>query len=296
MTREPASGRDRERPPAAQRLTYFSGTVGVGRFRCMPESSLWREENHIGVWPLVAFPETTVRIHQADRDPVVANPNHAMLYRAGQPYRRELIAPEGDRCTYVVVRPSVLAEMVALLGRPTDPACPEFPRVDSPIPPAAFLAHRTAVRRIAASPQPDELALDELILSSIRSIVAAGVPRAERPAERTRARTAAAHAEAVEQAKEVLSRRFAERLSLEGLAREVHASPFHLARVFRRGTGLALHEYRNQLRLRAAVHRLDGGESLADVAATCGFASHSHLTDSFRRAFGATPSAIRALG
>ncbi len=284
-----------ERPDAAVHLAYFSGVVGVGRFRCPPDSPAWRQENHIGVWPLVAFPETTVRIQQADRDAVVANPNHAMLYHAGQPYRRELIAPEGDRCTFVVIRPSVLTELLASLGRPTDASAPEFPRADSPITPAAFLAHRTALRRILASPEPDELALDELLLASIRAIVAGVVPRSSRPAERPRTRTAAAHAEAVEHAKEILSRRFAEHLSLDSVAREVHTSPFHLARVFRRGTGLALHEYRRQLRLRAAIDRLDGGDSLAAVAAACGFASHSHLTDSFRRAFGTTPSAVRAL-
>ena len=93
--------------------------------------------------------------------------------------------------------------------------------------------------------------------------------------------------------RERLAERFAERLALEDVARLVHASPFHLARLFRARTGSALHEYRTQLRLRAAIDRLDGGDTLAAVAADCGFASHAHLTDAFRRAFGTTPSAIR---
>ena len=289
------------RPREARNLLYFSGVVGLGRFRCPPDNPAWREENRIGTWPLVAFPGTTVGIRQADRDLVVGNPNQAVCYRAGQPYRRKLISPEGDRCTYVVISPSTLTEMTAEFGADAEPDEAAFPTVAAPIPTAAFLAHRAAVRHVTrylngnAGPGVDGLGVDEALLGAVRAVVASAVPRSERPtAPRRSARTEAAHAEAVEHAKAVLAERFAEQLSLEAVAREVHTSPFHLARLFRRRTGSALHEYRTQLRLRAAVDRLDGGDTLADVAAACGFASHSHLTDVFRRAFGASPSAIRA--
>jgi AraC-like DNA-binding protein len=35
------------------------------------------------------------------------------------------------------------------------------------------------------------------------------------------------------------------------------------------------------------------GERLADIAAALGFASHAHLTDKFRRAYGVSPQAWR---
>ncbi len=282
------------RPEEARGLEYFGNVVGLGRFTCAPGDPAWREENRIGVWPLVAFPETTVRIHQAGHEEVVSTPNHAMCYRAGQHYRRGLVSPEGDRCTYVVVSPAVLAEMTGELGTPAEPDEATFPSVIAPIPPGAFLAHRAVVRHVARSPEPDGLRLEETLLGAVRAVVAGVVPRSERPEARRRPRTEAAHAEAVEDTKAVLGTRYAERLTLEAVAREVHTSPYHLARVFRRRTGLAIHEYRTQLRLRAALDRLDGGDSLADVAVGCGFASHSHLTDAFRRAFGATPSAERS--
>ena len=82
--------------------------------------------------------------------------------------------------------------------------------------------------------------------------------------------------------------------SLEQLARQLHVSPFHLARVFRAHTGFSLHGYRLQLRLRAALARvLDGEDDLAALACELGFASHSHLTDRFRQAFERSPSALR---
>jgi transcriptional regulator GlxA family with amidase domain len=68
------------------------------------------------------------------------------------------------------------------------------------------------------------------------------------------------------------------------------------ARSFRRHTGYSLHGYRTQLRLRAALERLaDGDEDLADIAGAVGYSSHSHLTASFHRVFGAPPSAVRGV-
>ncbi len=64
---------EQARPQAARDLVYFGGVVGLGRFRCAPGHPAWREENRIGVWPLVAFPETTVRIRQAGHEPVVGH-------------------------------------------------------------------------------------------------------------------------------------------------------------------------------------------------------------------------------
>jgi AraC-like DNA-binding protein len=98
----------------------------------------------------------------------------------------------------------------------------------------------------------------------------------------------------VEDAKALLTARYAERLTLDQLGRAVNVSPFHLARSFRRHTGYTLHEYRTQLRLRAALERLaQGDEDLVVIARAVGYSSHSHLTASFRRVFGVPPSRMR---
>jgi AraC-like DNA-binding protein len=79
------------------------------------------------------------------------------------------------------------------------------------------------------------------------------------------------------------------------MARAVHASPFHLARIFQQRTGVPVHRYLTQLRLRAALERLaDGADDLTALALELGFSSHSHFTDSFRREFGCAPSTVRA--
>ena len=97
-----------------------------------------------------------------------------------------------------------------------------------------------------------------------------------------------------ERVREVLAARLADRLTLAQVAREVGVSPFHLARGFRQATGLPLHRYLNQLRLRVALGRLTGtGGDLLDLALDTGFGSHAHFTDAFRREFGVPPSRFR---
>jgi AraC-like DNA-binding protein len=103
------------------------------------------------------------------------------------------------------------------------------------------------------------------------------------------------HLALVEEAKALLLRRYAEPLTLSELARTLDASPFHLARLFRRHTGLSLHGYRTRVRLLSALERLaDARGELARLALEVGFASQSHFTDAFRDAFGAPPGALAA--
>jgi AraC-like DNA-binding protein len=91
-----------------------------------------------------------------------------------------------------------------------------------------------------------------------------------------------------------LATHLAENLSLAAIARAVHCSPFHLARLFREQSGVTIHQYRHRLRLREALRRiLDGENDLSALALDLGFSSHSHLTDAFRHAFGAAPRVYR---
>jgi AraC family transcriptional regulator len=106
--------------------------------------------------------------------------------------------------------------------------------------------------------------------------------------------TEADHAERAEAVKSYLAGRLGERVKLEEVARAVHASPFHLARVFQQRTDVPIHRYLTQLRLRAALERLaDGTDDLTRLALELGFSSHSHFTDAFRRALRRTPSEAR---
>src|SRR6185295_13087638 len=69
------------------------------------------------------------------------------------------------------------------------------------------------------------------------------------------------HAERAEAAKTYLASRMSERVTLDEVARAVHVSPFHLARIFQQQTGVPVHRYLTQLRLRASLERLAAGAS-----------------------------------
>ena len=92
--------------------------------------------------------------------------------------------------------------------------------------------------------------------------------------------------------------RSAPAMSLHDLADAVARSPFHLARSFRAQTGLSPHQYRQHLRLAAAMERLaDGERDLAGLAHDLGYCSQSHLGAVFRRETGVTlGEARRVLG
>jgi AraC family transcriptional regulator len=83
-------------------------------------------------------------------------------------------------------------------------------------------------------------------------------------------------------------------LDLRVLAAETGYSQRHFIRMFRAATGQTPHRYLVQLRLERATSLLQQRRaSLIDVAASCGFSSHAHMTQVFRRVLGVTPSEYR---
>jgi AraC-like DNA-binding protein len=78
------------------------------------------------------------------------------------------------------------------------------------------------------------------------------------------------------------------------LARLAHMSVRAFERKFRRTFHVTPQTYLRKLRLWIASRSLVyGGQTLAEVATSCGFADQSHFTRVFRRHFGVTPRAYR---
>ncbi|MGH9406153.1 MAG: helix-turn-helix transcriptional regulator [Terriglobia bacterium] len=98
------------------------------------------------------------------------------------------------------------------------------------------------------------------------------------------------------QARELIHDRFAERLTLRGLAETAGVHPVHLAREFRRHTGLTVGQQVRQLRIERACQLLSSDRcSLAQVALLTGFSDQSQFSKTFRHAMGMTPSEYRHL-
>jgi AraC-like DNA-binding protein len=261
----------------------------IGRFRCTPDDLRWRTVNAVTDVPHVVFPWTSVVIQQLGSEAVLANPNHVLFFNRQQPYRRAVHDRRGDDAIFVEVSPALVA---SYLGSGHG----ELPFRHGPSDPHAYLLHVAAVRELY-SDAGDTLHAEELFHEAVaRSIDAAASFHYVR-GRRGRDRTEQDRHQLVESAKAILTEEPEARTTLAELARRLHTSEFHLARVFRERTGFTLHAYRTHLRLRIAIERLaEGEEDLAALARGLGFSSHSHFSSAFRSVFGVQPSVVRAVG
>ncbi|MDJ0510316.1 MAG: AraC family transcriptional regulator [Crocosphaera sp.] len=83
-------------------------------------------------------------------------------------------------------------------------------------------------------------------------------------------------------------------LKLEDLAQLLDLSQFHFSRLFKQSVGLSPYQYLIEQRIERAKQLLkQTNQSILDIALSCGFNSHSHLTKKFRQVTGITPKAYR---
>lgn len=81
--------------------------------------------------------------------------------------------------------------------------------------------------------------------------------------------------------------------SLDALAKQVGLSPGRMGHLFRQEVGLPLRPYRLWLRLQWAMRSLSNGADLTTSAHAAGFSDSAHLSRTFRRMFGISPSSLR---
>ena len=273
-------------------IRFRGPLVAIGSFRAAPHDPRFHEAGRIDTH-LFVFPRTAVRIRHLGEEAFVADPAVVTYYNRGQPYRREAISAEGDRCEWFAPAPEIVVEAVCRY-EPRAAERPERPfrfgrgASDSRL----YLAQRRLVLELAADPTPEPLRVEEACVDLLYAVLAsaygsAAARRPPTPADDRRGR------ELADRAETVLAERFRERLGLGPLAALLGVSPGHLCRVFRRVVGASLHGYREQLRLRAALEEIESDRDLTDLALELGYSSHSHFTAAFRSCFGETPSAYR---
>lgn len=272
-------------------MVFQSPLVRVGRWRCPAEHPIFVDSGPISD-PLFAFPRESVWIQHEGREPFVADPNTVTYYNSGQVYSRQKLSHRGDLCEWFTVAPEAMTETIAAhepdaIERPERP----FTFSHGPSDPVSYLRQRLVFQHVSREQNADRLFVEEAVLGILGDVTRLARERKGVAAVPKRRRR---DSDLVEAARDVIARTFKENLSLSDVARAVDSSVFHLARIFKARTGFSLHAYRNQLRLRAALERLaEPGVDLIDIALDLGFSSHSHFTASFRRTFGAAPSALR---
>jgi AraC-like DNA-binding protein len=83
--------------------------------------------------------------------------------------------------------------------------------------------------------------------------------------------------------------------SLERLASAVGLSPSRLMHVFTSSLGIPLRPYLAWRRVQCAAIGIVSGSSLSDAAQAAGFSDAAHMSRTFRRMLGISPSLLRAM-
>ena len=288
---------DREQSERIYRTLHESPIISVLDYCChSAQGGPGREEdsesNNIVLMRHGAFAK-----HFASRS-ITADVNQAIFFSKGSSYRVSHPSDCGDRGTVFSVSPRVLNDIV----RELDPSVDEHPDhpfqfITGPCSSDVFVRHRRLVQRLEqAEMQPLEpLWADVTALQLVADVLESAFAKRGLARKSKRQGTAKDHAERAEAAKSYLATRLTERVTLEDVAEAIAVSPFHLARIFQAQTGVPLHRYLMQLRLRVALERLgEGNCDLTELALELGYSSHSHFTDAFKREFGRTPSEEKA--
>ena len=228
---------------------------------------------------------------------VLADPGTVTFFHPAESYRVRHPLPGGDAGSVFGMPPSG----VIALAEEHEPAAADrgrarFPTSHAPLDGRAYLLHRLAMDAVS-DPATTALEVEERALAFVREAVAQGFRRrgaVRRAGPAMRGRLASEYAARV---MEVVAARYREPLTLAEVAGTVGASPFHLSRLVTAATGVPIYRMVLRRRLRDALELLlETRETISQIALSAGFASHSHLTDAFRREFGVPPRAVRRSG
>jgi AraC family transcriptional regulator len=98
----------------------------------------------------------------------------------------------------------------------------------------------------------------------------------------------------LKRAMELVRTRFAESVSLSQIAEDVGTHPVHLARAFRKYYGHSIGEYIRKLRVQYAYGELlTSDQPIINIAFSAGFCDQAHLSRTFKRLTGMSPSELR---
>lgn len=99
--------------------------------------------------------------------------------------------------------------------------------------------------------------------------------------------------ETVKEVIEYINTHFAEKISLDSIAKQIHLSKYHFARIFRDCTGSTVTDQINIRRCAEAKNLITTSDtSISEIATICGFENASYFSKVFKKHFGIKPSDI----
>jgi AraC-like DNA-binding protein len=217
----------------------------------------------------------------------VVDPTCFVLLRADSPYRIE--GPPETRGHLITLRPDLLLKA---LGATASIAPDRIATSTVSVSSRTYLLKQLLVERLQRHRDPNPAEVEALALQVVTEAFAS--PPEHPPSRPPHPATAEGHRRCVDAARLHLGHRLTEPLRVPSVAASVGVSPFHLCRIFKACSGVSIHRYLTQLRLRLALEGVaDTSPSLMRLAIDLGFSSHSHFSFLFGREYGIPPTAFR---
>lgn len=235
----------------------------------------------------LVLPRQGAWVRHLPRKQVLIDTTRFHWFARGSRYRASHPGRCGDRNTGIELTPAAMESLRAdgsnalwrdVLQRATD----------SPLPVGVWVEHLSLTRGMSRGDVPSG-ELEERILLLVSDLLhsLSGDLRGVRVESAT-------HIELALEARSFLACKLEEAPSVGETARTLGVSPFHLCRVFKAVTGRTMHQYLQDLRVRAAILKiLEGDEDIVEVAAATGFGGRSQLSRAVRAATGISPRGLR---
>ena len=280
-------------PPLHYERLFSSELVEVTRVCCRPNepgcgAPEAASDHHVVV------PHRGVFVKHVGRARFIGHPAVVLFFTAGREYQVSHPVGEGDDCSSLRFAPDVLHEALASAYAGGVNESAPFDTIGTAVAPSA--ADLLTARRLPMLKEngASALEIEETALALLRHALRAGRNGAANSRQARRATTQARTQRWTEDVELQLAANPGRRWTLADLGREVGCSPYHLARQFRAVSGTSIHRALTAIRVAMAAERLLAGENdISSLAQELGFASHAHLSTTFRSAYGTPPSGIR---
>ncbi|MFW7346240.1 MULTISPECIES: AraC family transcriptional regulator [unclassified Pigmentiphaga] len=266
---------------------YESGGVAATRTRVGPNEIFLRPLSHMALVLFTPQPGRLVSLNSDRRVAGLAPAGALEIIPTGSDFSARWLVDKEN--LLVALEPRHLARLAGLEFGRTDFELhpPPLGTVDARMMPLAKMLKAELERGEASNP---------LCLDALSTLFATSLLRHHSSlAGRGRARPAGGMAPAAwRRVHDHIQAHVAEDMSVEVLARVAGLSPSHFLRAFRQMTGQPPHQYLLRLRLERAERLVTTTSlSLAEIARSAGFSSHSHMTAVMRRLRAVTPKELR---